>query len=84
MLEHEDAIDILPSGIDKGKALAEINRLYGVRKENVVVVGNSSNDIPMFREAMFFLIVGNKIGHCEGAKRFPAIKEALDFVEALI
>jgi HAD superfamily hydrolase (TIGR01484 family) len=84
MLEHEDAIDVLPAGIDKGKALAKISKLYGVRRENVVVVGNSSNDIPMFREAMSFLIVGNKISHCEGAKRFPTIKEALDFVEGLI
>jgi HAD superfamily hydrolase (TIGR01484 family) len=84
MLEHEDAIDVLPAGIDKGKALAKISKLYGVRRENVVVVGNSSNDIPMFRDAMSFLIVGNKISHCEGAKRFPTIKEALDFVEGLI
>jgi len=84
MLEHEDAIDILPSGIDKGKALAKINKLYGVKRENVIVVGDSSNDIPMFREAMSFLIVGNKIGYCEGAKRFPTIKEALDFVKDLI
>lgn len=84
VLEHEDAVDVLPSGIDKGKALAKIGRLCGVKRENVVVVGNSSNDIPMFREAMFFLIVGNQIGHCEGAKRFPTIKEALDFVEDLI
>jgi len=84
MFEHEDAIDILPSGIDKGKALAKINKLYGVKRENVVVVGDSDGDIPMFREAMSFLIVGNKIGYCEGAKRFPTIKEALDFVENLI
>lgn len=84
MFEHEDAIDILPSGIDKGKALAKINRLYGLKRENVVVIGDSSSDIPMFSEAMFFLIVGNKIGRYEGAKRFRTIKEALDFVEDLI
>jgi hydroxymethylpyrimidine pyrophosphatase-like HAD family hydrolase len=84
MFEHEDAIDILPSGTDKGKALAKINRLYGVKRENVVVVGDSSSDIPMFREAGFFLIIGNKIGCCEGARRFPTIKEAWDFVEGLI
>ena len=84
VLEHEDAVDVLPTGIDKGKALAKISRLYGVRKENVVVVGNFSNDIPMFSEAMFFLIVGNQIGHCEGAKRFKTIKEALKFVEKLM
>lgn len=84
MFEHEDAIDIMPSGIDKGKALAKISRLYGIKSENVVVVGDSNSDIPMFREATSFLIVGNKIGHCEGAKRFSTIKEALDFVEDLI
>jgi len=84
MVEHEDAIDVLPSGIDKGKALAKINRLYGIERENVVVVGDSNSDIPMFREAMSFLIVGNKIGYCEGAKRFSTIKEALDFVEGLM
>jgi hypothetical protein len=38
----------------------------------------------MFREAMFFLIVGSKIGYCEVARRFPTIKEALDFVEYLV
>jgi HAD superfamily hydrolase (TIGR01484 family) len=84
MFEHEDAIDILPTGIDKGKALGKINKLYGVNRETVVVVGDSNSDIPMFREATSFLIVGNKISYYEGAKRFPTIKEALDFVEDLI
>jgi hydroxymethylpyrimidine pyrophosphatase-like HAD family hydrolase len=84
MFEHEDTTDILPSGIDKGKALAKISRLYGVKRENVVVVGDSNSDIPMFREAMSFLILGNKIGYCEVARRFPTIKEALDFVKDLI
>jgi HAD superfamily hydrolase (TIGR01484 family) len=84
MFEHEDAVDILPSGIDKGKALAKISRLYGVRREDVVVVGDSNRDIPMFRKAGVFLIVGEKIGYCKGAKRFPTIKEALDFVGDLI
>jgi len=84
VLEHEDVIDILLLGTDRGKALAKISRLHGVERENIVVIGDSNSNIPMFREATFFLIVGNKIDYFEGAKRFPTIEETLDFVEDLI
>lgn len=81
MCKHEDAIDILPLGIDKGKAIVEIRRLYNIKKEEIVAVGDSSYDVPMFKEAGLSLIIGNKIVRFESAKRFQMIKEALNFIE---
>ncbi len=38
-------------GIDKGSALTYIQRLYGITQEETIAIGDSSNDIPMFRQA---------------------------------
>jgi HAD superfamily hydrolase (TIGR01484 family) len=78
---HEDAVDVLPAKIDKGKGLLEVLRILGMSKGEVVAVGDSSNDVPLFRNAGQSIIVGNNPVAHHGAKRFSDINEALDYLK---
>jgi len=73
------SIDVLPAGIDKGFGLAEVKRMYGFKKDEVVAIGDGENDIPMFREAGLSLIVGTQVSH-PNALSFNTIAEVLDFL----
>jgi HAD superfamily hydrolase (TIGR01484 family) len=73
------SIDVLPLKIDKGVGLAEVKRMYNLKKEDVVAVGNGENDIPMFKEVGLPLIVGNHVSYSH-AMRFNTIREVLDFL----
>jgi HAD superfamily hydrolase (TIGR01484 family) len=80
---HEDAVDVLPAEIDKGKGLLEVLRTLGMSKDEVVAVGDSGNDVPLFRNAGQSIIVGNNPVAYHGAKRFNDIDEALDYLKKL-
>jgi HAD superfamily hydrolase (TIGR01484 family) len=73
------SIDVLPAGIDKGVGLAEVKRMYGFKKGEVVAIGDGENDIPMFKEAGLSLIVGTQISYPD-AMSFKTIAEVLDFL----
>ncbi|MBR3694197.1 MAG: HAD family hydrolase [Erysipelotrichales bacterium] len=65
------SIDILPAGVNKATAIAKAVAHFGFTMENVMVFGDSYNDIEMLREA--------KIGVCMGNGSDDA-KEAADYV----
>lgn len=73
------SIDVLPINIDKGVALMQVKKIYGIKKEEVAAVGNGENDIPMFKEAGLPLIVGKQISYAD-AMKFNTIIEVLDFL----
>jgi len=81
--ECAGCVGILPAGIDKGVGLAEVKRTYRFKKEEVVVIGDGENDIPMFREAELSLIVGTRISYPD-AMSFNTIGEVLDFLNKYI
>jgi hydroxymethylpyrimidine pyrophosphatase-like HAD family hydrolase len=64
---HSDAVDLLPLGVDKGRALAKLMELSGFAPEDVIAVGNAEGDLPMSGTAGLFLAVGAEI---EGDRRF--------------
>ena len=80
MYECAGGFDILPSGIDKGTALAKLKEMYGFDKKRVAAVGNGENDMPMFKEAGLALIIGSRTSHPTVAN-FNTIREALVFLE---
>lgn len=45
----KNLVDITPKGIDKGKTVAEIIDLLGYEKKQVASIGDSPNDISMFK-----------------------------------
>ncbi len=58
---HSDAAELLPEGVDKGRALRQLASLAGFNKVNVVAAGNAENDVAMRGEAAVFLAVGDDI-----------------------
>lgn len=52
-------LDVTPHGADKGTAVAALLRLVGARPEDLVVLGDMENDLPMFRRASVSIAMGN-------------------------
>ncbi len=78
-----DCYDIVPVGIDKGAGLTELCRMLSISTDEVVAVGDGINDGPMFSVAG--ISVGINYRYPEKVSRsFPAIDEALDYIDALI
>ncbi|AIF67354.1 HAD family hydrolase [Terribacillus saccharophilus] len=51
----EDIVDISPPGIDKWSAIQEI----GIRENDYIAFGNDANDIEMFRNAKYAVMIGD-------------------------
>ena len=69
--------------IDKGKGLLEVMRVLKTMKDEIVAIGISNNDLPLFRDVGQSIIVGNKPVAYHRAKRFSDIGEALDYLKSL-
>lgn len=65
--------EIVPAGVDKGKALAELAAQYGVSLEECAAVGDSDNDMAMLKAAGLPIAMGNAS---------PAVKAAAKRVVA--
>lgn len=63
--------EVMPRGVDKGRTLACLAREWGISMEETGVVGDSDNDLAMFRAAGVRVAMGNA---CE------ALKAAADHV----
>lgn len=81
VLEHQDAVDILPRGIDKGKAVAALRKILKLSKKEIIAVGDWVNDLPMFSESGLSIVVGDKIKSGSNYYYFSTITESLNFIE---
>jgi Cof subfamily protein (haloacid dehalogenase superfamily) len=52
-------LDVTPPDADKGAAVDFLARFYGVACENVAVIGDMINDVPMFEKAGHSIAMGN-------------------------
>jgi hydroxymethylpyrimidine pyrophosphatase-like HAD family hydrolase len=52
-------LDVLPAGIDKGAATAFLAEYYEYEPEDVIVCGDSANDLAMFQHGFRGIVVGN-------------------------
>lgn len=59
-------IEIVPKGINKGIGVMKLAEKYGIRKEEIICVGDSDNDSTMLGMGAFGICVGNG---SEGAKK---------------
>jgi hydroxymethylpyrimidine pyrophosphatase-like HAD family hydrolase len=53
---HSHSADVLPAGVDKGTAIAYLKQRNGWDTSQVLAVGDSINDEPMKREAVFYAV----------------------------
>lgn len=52
-------IEVVPEGADKARAVRAVRKAMGLRPEQVMVIGDSENDIGMFGEASIRVAMGN-------------------------
>ena len=76
VIAHDDAIDVIPSDFDKGRALRHIREVLQISPDETTAVGNARNDIPLFRESRLNYIVGDSI-RFEGATNFATVEQVL-------
>jgi HAD superfamily hydrolase (TIGR01484 family) len=83
MYRHVDSIDCLPAGADKGRALSAVINKRFLRPDRVIAIGDSVNDIPMFRVAARAIAVGTRdeVAAQADARAATAL-EALQVAEA--
>lgn len=48
-----DGIDIMPANVDKGAGIQLVEQYLGINQENVASIGDSYNDLAMFRRTAF-------------------------------
>ena len=51
-------IEIIPQGISKGKAVERLAKSYGIKREEVICIGDSENDLTMIEYAGLGVVVG--------------------------
>lgn len=66
-------LDVTPAGLDKGNAVLRIASVLSIPIAEVAVIGDMTNDLPMFEVAPFKIAMGNGIDD---------LKKRADFVTA--
>ncbi len=67
---HGTYLDILPHAASKGTAVEHVRRHYGLSREQVMVAGDSGNDVEMLRSVRHSIIVAN---HSDGLDQDPTL-----------
>ena len=62
-------IEIMPSGVDKGVGVCDMARSLGLSMDQVMTLGDQSNDIPMLKAAGFGIAMGNASEETKQAAR---------------
>ena len=68
----ENDIEITPFGVNKGSAIKKISEVTGVPLQNILAIGDSPNDISMFKEAGFAVAMENAHPDAKQAARLIA------------
>lgn len=77
-------LDLTPPGTDKGYAVRAFARLYGVPLDEVAVIGDMANDLPMFEVAGLSIAMGNAADEVKARAHFETLSNAEDGVAAAI
>lgn len=64
-------VELLPKFVDKGVAVDKLMRHLDIKKDKVICIGDSYNDLPMLRQAGLGVAMGNAQ---------PEVREAADFI----
>ena len=79
------ALDVGPSGCDKGKALEVVGKVLGIRREEMMAMGDNDNDQEMISYAGIGIAMGDATeaakaaaDHCMNLNDGPGVLQALD------
>lgn len=71
-LQSSDSfVEVLPDGMDKKRAVHAVRTVLGLTPEQIMVIGDSENDMGMFEEAGTCVAMGNA---------FARLKEKADYI----
>ncbi len=59
VISGPEYLDVLPTEVDKGKAVAFVCNELGISNDDVVVIGDSENDLPMIEKAGLSIVMEN-------------------------
>lgn len=76
--------ELVPEGVDKGRALEELAALYGFTAQECAAVGDSDNDMAMLRAAGLPIAMGNASDAVKAAAKWIAETNANDGVAVAI
>lgn len=69
--------DVLPKGINKGHSLQLLAQQYQMNQKNILVAGDTFNDLSLFKSGYMGVVVGNaEAGLLEATANLPAIFHA--------
>jgi HAD superfamily hydrolase (TIGR01484 family) len=83
IFDNYDSIDIVPNGLDKGKAVKFLASKLGIDRPDIIAVGNGENDISMYENAGMSIGINQEYKH-ETHRIAKTIQEALDIIESVI
>ena len=79
------AVDITPSGVDKGTAVELVRTRLGLERQHVLCIGDSGNDLSMRRVAGWFACPANATDLCaqeaDYRSPYPATKGVIDILD---
>lgn len=67
IISHGKYIDILPEKCDKGEAAMFLMKTAGIKNENVIVAGDSENDLDLFLKFKRGIVVSNALENLKNA-----------------
>lgn len=65
-----DNFEVMPEGVDKGRALAALAQMWDIPMEETAAIGDSSNDLAMLRAAGYPVAMGNAGSEVREAARY--------------
>lgn len=68
-----DNLEVMNKGINKGNAIRILGEIYGIKREEIIAMGDNENDISMIEYAGMGIAMGNAV---------DALKEKADYITA--
>ena len=63
-------VEVMPSGVDKGKGVALLAKSLGIAMDEVMALGDEENDVPMLRAVQYGIAMENGSAEAKAAAKY--------------
>ena len=81
---EQTLFEILPKGTNKGILLPHFEKILGVKKENIIAIGDYHNDIGMLRAAGLGVAVANAVPEAKAAADLVTVSNDEHAIAAIV